>query len=262
MILDAFRSQWVKLRRPRLLVSTYASLFAVSALFTVLVFVRAGRAHAKGESFITLQELAQPNGLARGLTRAALLLGVVAFGIAAAQIAFDFSLGTLRQLLVRQPRRGVFLSGASLGILTFLAGAVVCSGIGGGAAAFVMAHVKHVPTSAWTSAAGLAYLGRALGDVALAVTGYGILGIVAGLILRSPAPAVVVGFVYLLPVEGILSAVVRGADRWLPGQLLAAISSGGAGDVAFSHALMVASGYVVLASLIGAALFLREDVTA
>jgi hypothetical protein len=31
----------------------------------------------------------------------------VAFGIAASQVASEYSLGTLRQLLIRQPRRAV-----------------------------------------------------------------------------------------------------------------------------------------------------------
>jgi len=85
-VIHAFRSEWVKLRRRTLLVSTYASLTALSALFTVLVFTRASNnPNRGGERFISLAELARPDGLSRGLTRAALLLGVVAFGIAASQ---------------------------------------------------------------------------------------------------------------------------------------------------------------------------------
>jgi ABC-type transport system involved in multi-copper enzyme maturation permease subunit len=260
-VIHAFRSEWVKLRRRTLLVSTYVSLTAVSALFTILVFSRAGTPRGRGD-FISLQELAQPNGLARGLTRAAVLLGVVAFGIAAAQVAFEFSLGTLRQLLVRQPRRTVLLSGKALGIITFLAGAVLCSGIGGGAAAFVMAGVRGISTAAWTSSTGIADIGHALGDVALAVTGYGVLGMLAGLILRSPAPAAVVGFVYLLPFEGIFSAVVKGSDRWLPGQVLSAISEGGTANLTFSRGLVTATAYTVIAAALGALLFSKRDVTA
>jgi ABC-type transport system involved in multi-copper enzyme maturation permease subunit len=261
-MMRSFRSEWVKLRRRSLLLSTYLSLTALSALFTVLVFTRASNGHGRGERFISLQELAQPDGLSRGLTRAALLLGVVALGIAASQVAFEFSLGTLRQLLVRQPRRPVLLSGKGLAILTFLAGAVIGSGIGGSAAAFVMAHVRGISTSAWTSSAGVADIGHALGDIALAVTGYSILGILAGLILRSPAPAAVVGFVYLLPFEGIFSAVVKGADRWLPGQVLSAISEGGTSTVTFSHAMMTATAYAVVAAVAGVLLFTKRDVTA
>jgi hypothetical protein len=125
-----------------------------------------------------------------------------------------------------------------------------------------MAHVRGIPTTAWTSSAGLADIGHALGDVALAVTGYGVLGMLAGLILRSPAPAAVVGFVYLLPFEGIFSAVVKGADRWLPGQVLSAISEGGTGNVTFAHALVTATAYTVIAAALGAILFAKRDVTA
>ena len=108
----------------------------------------------------------------------------------------------------------------------------------------------------------MADTGHALSDVALAVTGYGILGMLAGLILRSPAPAAVVGFVYLLPFEGIFSAVVKGSERWLPGQVLSAVSEGGTGSVTFSHALATATAYTVIAAAAGAVLFAQRDVTA
>ena len=45
---------------------------------------------------MSLTELAQPDGLAHGLNRAAILLGIVAFGMAAAQIAGEYGLGTRR----------------------------------------------------------------------------------------------------------------------------------------------------------------------
>jgi hypothetical protein len=98
--------------------------------------------------------------------------------------------------------------------------------------------------------------------VALAVVGYGILGMLAGLILRSPAPAAVVGFVYLLPVEGILSTVVKNSDRWLPGQVLSVISEGGTATVTFSHAMVTATVYTVIAAVLGIVLFTKRDVTA
>lgn len=261
-MIQAFRSEWVKLRRRSLVLPTYLGLTAVSALFTVLVFSRAGGHNGRGENFITLQQLAMADGLARGLTRAAPLLGVVAFGIAAAQVAFEFSLGTLRQILVRQPRRSVLLSGKALGILTFLAGAVICSGLAGGAASMIMAHVRGIPTTAWTSPAGLADLGRALGNVALATVGFSVLGILAGILFRSPAPAAIVGFIYLIPVELLLSGVVNHADRWLPGQLLTAVAQGAPGDATFTHALVVSAAYAAAAVAISWTLFAKRDVTA
>lgn len=260
MIADAFRSQWTKLRRPQLLAVTYPALFAIAAFFTMVVFLRAGRGR---NLFISFAQLAQPDGLARGLDHAAPLFGLVAFGIAAAQIAMEFSLGTLRQVLVRQPRRSVLLTGEALAILTFLFGAVLVASIAGGATALVMAHVRGIPTAAWTSSTGIADLGRAFLNLALASAGYGILGILAGLLLRSPAPAVVIGFIYLVPFELAFSSLVSGSTRWLPGQLLTVISQGGAGStVPYHTALMTSAIYMATAAVLCGVLFARRDVTA
>ncbi|HEX3539682.1 MAG TPA: ABC transporter permease [Acidimicrobiales bacterium] len=226
MIFAAFRSEWVKLRRRTLSLTTSGALAALAALFTALTFARAGT-HGERGGFVTLPELAQPNGLIHGLNRAALLLGVVAFGVAAAQIASEYGLGTLRQLLVRQPRRMVLLAGKYLAVLTFLGVAVVAAAIGGGIAAVGMAHVRGITTSAWFSSTGLADIGRAVANIVLSVVGYTTLGFVVGIVLRSSVAAVIVGLVYLLPLENIFSAVVSGADRWLPGQLLIPIAQGG-----------------------------------
>jgi ABC-type transport system involved in multi-copper enzyme maturation permease subunit len=73
-----------------------------------------------GGGLPNLVQLAQSNGLIQCVNRAAVLLAVVAFGIAATQIASEYSLGTLRQLLVRQPRRAVLLAGKLLAVLTFM----------------------------------------------------------------------------------------------------------------------------------------------
>ncbi len=116
MIWAAFTSEWTKLRRPTLLLGTFLGLAAAASLFVILLFTQAS---ATG-GIVSLHQLAQPGGLVIGVARAAMLLGVVAFGIAAAQVASEYSLGTLRQLLVRQPRRAVLLAGKMLGVITFL----------------------------------------------------------------------------------------------------------------------------------------------
>src|SRR6202035_1615371 len=129
---------------------TFLGLAAAASLFVVLLF---SQASANG-GIVTLHQLAQPNGLVIGVARAAVLLGVVAFGIAASQIAGEYSLGTLRQLLVRQPRRAVLLAGKFLAVVVFMLGAVIVASLVATVAAFVMAHARHVPTAAWTSSAG------------------------------------------------------------------------------------------------------------
>ena len=261
MVIDAFRSEWVKLRRPSLLYGTYAALTGAAALFTVLIFARASNGTDPGNIF-NLHRLAQPNGLVHGLSRAAMLLGIVAFGIAASQVAMEYSLGTLRQILVRQPRRTVLLGGKYLAVISFLLGAVVFAAVGASIAAVAMAHVRGIPTSAWTSSTGIADMTRALGDIALAVIGYATIGMVVGLFLRSSVAAVVVGFAYLLAVENILAVVISGSEHWLPGQLLTAVAQGGSDHVRYATALLGGGIYLVLFAVAGAVAFARRDVTA
>lgn len=260
MILAAFRSEWTKLRRPTLLVSTYAGLAVAASLFCVLLFTQAPR--RSGGGLPSLTQLAQPNGLVHGLDRATILLGVVAFGIAAAQIASEYSLGTLRQLLVRQPRRAVFLVGKYLAVLTFLIGALVFAAVVAFVVAFVMAHGRHVPTAAWFSGTGVSDLTRALADLVLAVIGYATLGLAVGLFLRSAVFAVIVGFAWLLAIESIITRIVSSAGAWLPGSLLVTVGQGGTTSVGFGRAVVVAAAYLVGAALVTVWVFTRNDVTA
>ena len=260
MIAASFRSEWVKLRRPTLLVGTYVGLAIAASLFAVLLFAQANA--AGGGDLPSLTQLAQPNGLIHGVNRAAVLLGIVAFGIAAAQIAGEYSLGTLRQLLVRQPRRAVLLAGKFLAVVVFMLGAVVFASLVATAAAFVMAHARHVPTAAWTSSAGIVDLTRALGDLLLATVGFTIFGLVVGLLFRSSVTAIIVGFAYLLPFEAVITRIAPHTATWLPGQLLQAIAVGGVAAAGFAHSLILSLVYVVVAGAVATAVFVRKDVTA
>jgi ABC-2 type transport system permease protein len=258
----AFLSEWTKLRRRSLLLFTYSALAALAALFTVLTFARAGHVGRGGERFLTLAQLARPNGLAQGLQRATLLLGVVTLCVVSAQMAFEYSLGTLRNLLVRQPRRLLLLAGKLLALVTFALGAMVAAAVSATVAAFVMAHVRGVSTAAWTSSAGWHQSGQTVGNAAIAIVAYACFGLVLGTLIRSPVAAVAIGVVYFLPVENILAAVVSNAQRWLPGQLLDAIARGGNGTASFSAALVTTVVYVVAAGVAATAVFARRDVTA
>ena len=239
MILAAFRSEWIKLRRPTLLYGTYAGLAAAASLFAILIFTQANNQPEANGGLPNLAELAQPNGLVHGLSRAVILLGVVAFGLAAAQIAGEYGLGTLRQLLVRQPRRPVLLVGKYLAVVTFMVGAVLFAAVVAMGVSVVMAHARHIPTAAWFSSTGISDLTRALADLMLATVGYATLGLAIGLFLRSSVFAVVAGLAWILAIESVITRIFSGATGWLPGTLLEIIGQGGAANVSFSHAVRV-----------------------
>jgi ABC-2 type transport system permease protein len=258
MMWAAFTSEWTKLRRPTLLFSTFLGLAAAASLFVVLMFAQAS---ANG-GIVSLHQLAQPNGLVIGVARAAMLLGVVAFGIAAAQVASEYSLGTLRQLLVRQPRRAVLLAGKMLGVIAFLVLALCFAAVIALIVAVVAAHSRGVPTSAWFTGTGLGDLFRELGDLVLATIGYSVLGMALGQFVRSAVFAVIVGFAWLIAVENIITRIVPSTQQWLPGASIMAVASGGAEGVSYGHGLILGAAYLVVAIAAAMTVFLRSDVTA
>jgi ABC-2 type transport system permease protein len=258
MIWAAFTSEWTKLRRPTLFFSTFAGLAFAASLFVILMFSQA----SANAGIVTLHQLARPNGLVIGVARASMLLGVVAFGIAASQVASEYSLGTLRQLLVRQPRRAVLLAGKMLGTITFLVLALCFAAVVALIVAVVAAQSRHVPTSAWFTGTGLGDLFRELGDLALATVGYSILGMALGQFVRSAVFAVIVGFAWLVAVENIVTRIVPSTQQWLPGASITAVASGGVEGVGYAHGMILGAVYVLVAIAAAMTVFLRTDVTA
>ena len=257
----AFTSEWTKLKRKTLLLSTFLGLAIAASLFVVLIFSQAP-ATGNGGGLPSLVQLARPNGLIVGISRATMLLGIVAFGIAAAQTASEYSLGTLRQLLVRQPRRAVLLAGKMLGVVTFLLLAFVFAAVVAFAVAVVAMHARHGSTTAWFTGTGFADLLRALGNMSLAVVGYAVLGLVIGLFVRSAVFAVILGFAWMIAIENIVTRIVPSTGKWLPGMALEAVATGGGEGVNYSRGMLVGALYIVVAVIAAAFTFARRDVTA
>jgi ABC-2 type transport system permease protein len=258
MIWAAFTSEWTKLKRKTLFLGTFLGLAAAASLFVILMFSQA----TNNGGIVTLHQLARPNGLVIGVARASMLLGVVAFGIAASQVASEYSLGTLRQLLVRQPRRASLLAGKMLGVITFLVLALCFAGVVALLVAVVAAHGRGVSTSAWFTGTGLGDLLGELGDLALATIGYSVLGMALGQFVRSAVFAVIVGFAWLVAVENIIVRIVPSVQPWLPGESLVAVASAGGEGVGYARGLILGLVYVAAAITAAMIVFLRSDVTA
>jgi ABC-2 type transport system permease protein len=259
---NAFASEWIKLRRRSLFYGSYAAMFAVACLVTVLTFSTAGRNAASGPAggSTPLSQLAQPGGSVNGLEGSLTILGVIAFAVAASQMAMEYGHGTLRNLLVRQPRRIVFLVGKFLAVSTFMIGAVALATVGAIVVAFAMAHSRGIPIDQWTMLSGLRAMGTGFIDVALATVGYALLGMTLGIVMRSSVAAVAIGIAYLLPVEQILASTVTSTAGYLPGQLLSAVAQGGTSTIGYAHSLVGTLLYVAIAAGVGITLFVRRDV--
>jgi len=261
-MLNVTRAELRKLRRPTLLYSTILVVMLLTGLFTTIIFLRIGTAHGPNRrgDMIDASILSQPQGLVYGFKIVAFFLGITALCVFASQTAQEYTLGTLRNLLVRQPARmkilaGKYLSMTIFAIVLVLADALVAIGV-----SYALAGHAKVSTSAWITSAALVLFGKTFVNVLLATMAYGTLGMILGLLFRSPISAIATGVIWSLILENILSAVVSSTSKWLPGQNFSNIAQGGAPEVSYHWSLILSLIYLTGAFAIVAILFKRRDV--
>jgi ABC-2 type transport system permease protein len=267
----AYLSEWVKLRRRSMLLWGFGGGLFFPVLATIFTIERAVKSfqcgagglrncvqHLRGHVLIAVLE--QPNGLVHGVVDVSSLIGIVSLILFAAAFATEYSQGTLRNLLVREPRRLRLLSGKYLALVVFIAIVVLIAVGAAVAVAFILAPGKGISTAAWTSNTGLSDLGQAVLHAFLAAAIYGLFGAALGVILRSPGVAIGVAIAWIIPIEAIIvGAIWSTGDRWLPGQLLDALAHGGNSDSSYSHSLVILALYSVLVAAGTLTLFSRRD---
>lgn len=257
------RAELAKLCRRRVLLAapTVAAAFAAVATAAVFLSAQPAGGRAPGRA-ITLDELAAAGGGTQAFATGASFVGLLVFVTFIANVTGEFSLGTFRTLLMRQPGRVRLLAGKMTALLLFAAAVLLGAEALTLAASAMVAPTQDVSTSEWFT---LASLGEAAGDYARALSvvgGWALLGMALGVAVRSTPVALALGVAWAGPFEHIFQDAWAAASRWFPGLLLEALAVGGTPDVSFPRAAALISAYVVVAA--GAALFLfaRRDVTA
>ena len=259
----SFLSEWIKLRRPGMILGGAGTIVGFAILTVVLSLTTASATptdQGPGGESVTLAQLATADGLASILASAATFIGVVALSVFAMSIAGEYSQGTLRNLLVRQPRRVRLLAGKLVALASFTTIAVAVAGVAAVATALIVAPTQDISTSAWLTSAGWTALAGGLGNLLLATLGWGLVGALLALVLRTPAAAVGVGLAWALPGELLVTAAWADGARWLPGQLLDALAQGGTAAVTYGWAGLLLALYAVVAMVAGTTLFARRDV--
>jgi ABC-type transport system involved in multi-copper enzyme maturation permease subunit len=191
-----------------------------------------------------------------GLENATQFLGMVAVVLGGWAIASEYSLGTLRNLLVRQPRRLALLSGSTLAVLSLAALAALAAVAVAVATAFAVAPRQSVDTAAWSAAE----VATAAVNTTVAMAGFAALGAALGVVVRSTVAAIGLGVVYVGPGEALVGGAIDAARPWLPAALLGAVADGGTAEIAYGHAVVVLSVYGIVATMLCALLFRRRDV--
>lgn len=267
-MIAVLRAELRKLRRPTLALPTLLAASGLTALTTALLYLLIDSPDGNGREGmkVTAERLSAPDGLVFGFQSAATLLGIIALCVFAAQTAQEYTYGTLRNILVRQPSRMKVLAGKYFAMTLFALLIVAVSAAVSFALSYALAGGAKVSTSLWSSADGRQATLNALVNVTIATIGFGTFGMILGLLLRSPISSIAIGVIWILIVENLLTAVVSGIAKYLPGQILTAVSTGGAISfdgtevMSYKYGLAGSALYVFSGAILVSFLFKRRDV--
>ena len=261
-MINVIKAELTKLRRPSLSLSTIAAVTFVTGLVTSLLFLLVDSPEGNGErgTRISREVLELSSGISISFSNSAGLLGVVALCIFAAQTAQEYTYGTLRNLLVRQPSRMKILIGKLISMKIFAIFMVTISAFLALTLSYTFAGVMDVSTTAWSSTEARSAVLRGFVNVLIATIGFGIFGMILGLLFRSPISAISIGVIWNLIIEGLLSVFVTDLERFFPGQLLSVVAQGGNDEISYQYALLVSYSFLISGLILVAILFKRRDV--
>ena len=257
------RAELTKVVRFRVLLGSAlaAALFAVVAALTVFAGADPAATATPGRG-PTLEQLAGPGGGTRAFATGASFVGLFVFVTFIANVAVEFSSGTLRTLLLRQPGRLRLLAGKMVALLLFAAGVLVLAEVLTLLVSAAVAPTQDVATREWFGLSGLGHAAADYGTALSAAASWALLGMALAVFVRSTPLALGIGIAWAGPFEHLLQDAWTAASDWFPGLLIESVAAGGTPDVSFVRAAVVVAVYVFVATAAAFTVFSRRDVTA
>jgi hypothetical protein len=263
-MIRAYRGELVKLLRRRVLVLTGLIVAVFGVAGSAIALSAAKPAAELGPDAVrtrSFEQLADAGGGSDIFRVTVAFAGTFLFVVFVGLIAVELSRGTIRTMLLSQPRRLPLLAGKLLAVLTFAAVTLAATEAVTWIAARVQASGAGVDASAWTSLDGLV---AALGDYAVVliwVTGYAVVGTTIGVLLRSVPVALAVGVAWAGPGEHLIQDAWPTAERVFPGLSLEALAAGGTPEVTATAALVTVLAYLLVGTTVTSLVFARRDIT-
>jgi ABC-2 type transport system permease protein len=257
-----FRAELLKLRRRRVAVAVGVGALAFAVVATTVVFLSASdTAQVPAGRGATVASLGKAGGATEAFSLGVSGAGILVLVLFIANVAGEFSQGTFRTLLMRQPRRVGLLGGKMAALLVFAAVVLAVAELLTVTVSTALAPSQDVSTAAWFSVDGL---GEAAGDYATAlfcVAAWASLGMALAVFVRSIPVALAIGVVWSGPFEHLLEDAWSAASQWFPGLLLEALATGGTSEVSVTRSLVLVALYVAAAGAAAAVVFARRDIT-
>ena len=269
-MIRAYLSESLKLRRRSVAVGALM-VAALGVLATVLTFALANSARetaaagapgaAAGSGAPTLERLTESDGLVLGFSNGMSLAGLLVFLVFAVTTTSEYSQGTLRGLLVQQPRRTAWLTGKLLALMSVVAAALLAALVASVLSAVAMSRVRGLSTALWWHREALTGAAAGYLNALLAAAFFGIAGVALGVLVRSTPIALAAGIAWMGPIEHLTQEASTSATRVLPGLLFDAVARGGVPDADYTWALLTGTAYAALALLAAFTSLARRDVT-
>lgn len=266
-VIRAFRSEVLKFRRWSVL-AVAGVMLLVSTFIAYLTFHQIASGATGPEMVHLIASFNTPQGLVSIIGQARSVIIAIALVIVTANLAAEWSQGTLRNLLVREPRRLLWLAGKMLALVLFVLLSMLLTLLISGTFILILAQGQGIQTTAWTSAEGLAVFLAFVGNEVLCLIGVSALGMLVAVLTRSVAAAGGIALAYILVVEGIIAVVLPQVTQWFPGRVFNTIVgatvplAGPTPPQGYPAALAAALLWIVGFVVTSAAVFPRQDVKA
>jgi ABC-2 type transport system permease protein len=260
-MIRSFKAELLKLRRRRVAFVATIGALAFAVIASTAVFLSATETGGPADRGTTIGSLSEAGGATEAFAVGASFIGLPVLVLFIANVAGEFSQGTFRALLLRQPRRLALLAGKMAALLAFVAGVLALAELFTVGASAAIAPSQDVVTNSWLGLDGLGEAARDYGTALLGVISWALLGMAIAVFVRSIPVALGIGIVWAGPFEHIIQDSWTSADRWFPGLLLESLAAGGTDEVAFGRALALVAVYVAVAVSAAAVVFARRDVT-
>ncbi len=266
-VIRAFRSELLKFRRWSVLAGAGVML-VVSTFIAYLTFHQIASGATGQEMTDLIHSFHTPQGLVSIIGQARSLIIAIALILVTANLAAEWTQGTLRNLLVREPHRLRWLAGKMLAVLLFVLLSMLLTLVISSTFILIFAKKQGIQTTAWTSAEGLRIFLAFFGNEVLCLIGVSALGMFIAVLTRSVVAAVGIALAYILVFEGIIAVVLPQVSQWFPGRVFNTIVGstvpivGPLPPQGYLAALLATVLWIIGFSVVSAIVFPRQDVNA
>jgi ABC-type transport system involved in multi-copper enzyme maturation permease subunit len=205
-VIRAFRSEMLKFRRWSVLVGA-GVMVVVSTFIAYLTFHQIASGASGSEMTDLIAAFHTSQGLVAIIGQARSLIVAIALILVSANLAAEWTQGTLRNLLVREPHRLRWLVGKMLAVVLFVLLSMLLTLVISSTVILLLARGQGIQTTAWTSAEGLRIFLEFFGNEVLCLIGFSALGMLIAVLTRSVVAAVGIALAYILVLEGIIGVV-------------------------------------------------------